>query len=97
MARRAVRPETPARLRLWVAVTVLTAAVLLATLSLLMARVREQVRIIGDEAAPRAAAAADLYFALSDMDAQVARMVLTAGDDRLAGSRLRCSTFVAWV
>jgi hypothetical protein len=75
-------------LRLWVTVTMLTAAVLLATLSLLLARVREQVRVIGDEAAPQAAAAADLYFALSDMDAQVARMVLTAGDDRLAGSQI---------
>ncbi|WP_433383761.1 hypothetical protein ACQPZX_22255 [Actinoplanes sp. CA-142083] len=88
MARRAVRPETPARLRLWVAVTVVTAAALLATLSLLMARVQEQVRIIGDEAAPQAATAADLYFALSDMDAQVARMVLTGGDDALAGTQI---------
>ena len=88
MARRAVRPETPARLRLWVAVTILTAAALLATTSLLMARVQEQVRIIGDEAAPQAATAADLYFALSDMDAQVARMVLTAGPDELAGSQI---------
>ncbi|GAA2617044.1 hypothetical protein [Paractinoplanes durhamensis] len=87
-ARRAVRPETPARLRLWVAVTVLTAVALLASLSLLMARVQEQVRIIGDEAAPQAATAADLYFALSDMDAQVARMVLTAGNDDLAGSQI---------
>jgi len=88
MARRAVRPETPARLRLWVAVTILTATLLLAGLSLLMARVQDQVRIIGDEAAPQAATAADLYFALSDMDAQVARMVLTAGDDALAGSQI---------
>src|SRR4051794_5366534 len=88
MARRAVRPETPVRLRLWVAVTVLTAAALLAGLSLLMARVQDQIRIIGDEAAPQAATAADLYFALSDMDAQVARLVLTAGNDKLAGSQI---------
>jgi hypothetical protein len=88
MARRAVQPETPARLRLWVAVTVLTAVALLAGLSLLMARVQGQVRIIGDQAAPQAATAADLYFALSDMDAQVARLVLTAGDDALAGSQI---------
>jgi hypothetical protein len=88
MARRAVRPETPARLRLWVALGVLTAAALLASTSLLTARVQGQVRIIGDEAAPQAATAADLYFALSDMDAQVARMVLTAGPDPLAGSQI---------
>ncbi|MEU4245209.1 hypothetical protein [Actinoplanes sp. NPDC026619] len=86
--RRATRPETPARLRLWVAATIATAATLLLTLSLLMARAQEQVRIIGDEAAPQAATAADLYFALSDLDAQVARMVLTAGDDDLAGSQI---------
>ncbi|GIM92211.1 hypothetical protein [Paractinoplanes toevensis] len=88
IARRAVRPETPARLRLWSAVTIVAAVALLASLSLLMARVQEQVRIIGDEAAPQAATAADLYFALSDMDAQVARMVLTAGQDELAGSQI---------
>jgi hypothetical protein len=87
-ARKAVRPETPARLRLWVAVTVVTAVALPAALSLLMIRVQEQVRIIGDEAAPQAATAADLYFALSDLDAQVARMVLTAGDDDLAGTQI---------
>jgi hypothetical protein len=88
IARRAVRPETPVRLRLLVTVTVLTAAALLAATSLLMARVREQVRIIGAEAAPQAATAADLYFALSDMDAQVARMVLTGDTDALAGSQI---------
>ena len=88
MARRAVQPETPVRLRLWVAVTILIAAVPLAGLSLLMARVQNQIRIIGDEAAPQAATAADLYFALSDMDAQVARLVLTAGNDKLAGSQI---------
>jgi hypothetical protein len=88
IARRAVRPETPARLRLWVVVTVVTAAALLASLSLLMARVQDQVRIIGDEAAPQAATAADLYFALSDLDAQVARMVLIGDSDTLAGSQI---------
>lgn len=88
MARRAVRPETPARLRLWVAITVVVAVALLVSLSLLMARVQEQVRIIGDQAAPQAATAADLYFALSDLDAQVARMVLTGDDDALAGTQI---------
>lgn len=87
-ARRAIRPETPARLRLLVTVTTVTAAALLLALSLLMARVQHQVRIIGAEAAPQAATAADLYFALSDMDAQVARLVLTDGNDALAGSQI---------
>jgi hypothetical protein len=88
IARRAVQPETPARLRLWVVLTVVTAAVLLVSLSLLMARVQQQVRIIGDEAAPQAATAADLYFALSDLDAQVARLVLVGDTDALAGTQI---------
>jgi hypothetical protein len=87
-ARRLVRPETPARLRLWVATTVLTATVLLVSACLVLARVQHQVRVIGDEAAPQAANAADLYFALSDLDAQVARLLLTTGRDELAGSRI---------
>lgn len=87
-ARRAIRPETPARLRLLATVTTVTAAALLLALSLLMARVQHQVWIIGDEAAPQAATAAELYFALSDMDAQVARLVLTDGNDALAGSQI---------
>jgi hypothetical protein len=85
---RAARPETPARLRLWVVVAIGTAAALFATMSVVMARVQDQVRIIGDVAAPQAATAADLYFALSDMDAQVARMVLTGDSDTLAGSQI---------
>jgi hypothetical protein len=55
VARQVVRRETPARLRLWVTATVLTALALLVTTSLLMVRVRDQVRVIGEDAAPRAA------------------------------------------
>ncbi|WP_240670363.1 hypothetical protein [Actinoplanes solisilvae] len=86
--RRLVRPETPARLRLWLAATLLITAALLVSTSLVMARVQHQVRVIGDEAAPQAANAADLYFALSDLDAQVARLLLTTGRDELAGTRI---------
>ncbi|WP_250037257.1 hypothetical protein [Paractinoplanes maris] len=82
------RRDTPAQLRRWVVVSVLTAAVLLLAACLVMARVQQQARIIGDQAAPQAANAADLYFALSDLDAQVARLVLTSGRDELAGSRV---------
>jgi len=82
------RSDTPGRLRSWAWSAALTAVVLLASLSLLTVLLREQVRVIGDVAAPRAAIAADLYFALSDLDAQVARMVLSAGDETLAGSRI---------
>ncbi|MFI1988490.1 hypothetical protein [Actinoplanes sp. NPDC020271] len=83
-----VRNETPARLRLWSALVVLAATALLIATSLVMARVQDQVRIIGREAAPQAATAADLYFTLSDMDAQVTRLLLTGDADALAGTRV---------
>ncbi len=86
--RRVVRPETPVRLLLWACLTVVTAVALLAATSLLMSRVQEQVRIIGGEAIPQAATTSDLYFALSDMDAQVARMLLIGNTDKLAGSQV---------
>jgi hypothetical protein len=83
-----LRPGTPVRLRLQTMVIVTVAGVLLVVTSLLMARVRDQVRIIGEIAAPQAATAADLYFALSDMDAQVVRMVLTGDADAFAAGRI---------
>jgi len=88
LTRSVVQPETPVRLRLWAFVVVCTAAALLAVTSLMMSRVQGQVRIIGGEAAPQAASASDLYFALSDMDAQVARMVLIDDAEALSGSRI---------
>lgn len=88
LTRSAIRPETPVRLRLWASLVVGTAAALLAVTSLVMSRVQEQVRIIGGDAAPQAATASDLYFALSDMDAQVARMVLIDDAEALSGSRI---------
>lgn len=64
------------------------ALVLLSATSLLLSRVQEQVEIIGGQAAPQAATAADLYFAISDLDAQVARMVLVGDTAELSGSQL---------
>ncbi|WP_203738435.1 hypothetical protein [Actinoplanes cyaneus] len=87
-ARNLIRDETPARLRLWSALVVLAATALLLAMSSVMARVQDQVRIIGREAAPQAATAADLYFALSDMDAQVTRLLLTGDSDALAAIRV---------
>ncbi|MFC4071146.1 hypothetical protein [Actinoplanes subglobosus] len=74
-----LRRDTPGILRLLTALTATVATVLLAALTLVMVSVRDQVRVIGHEAAPRAATAADLYFALSDLDAQATRILL-AGD-----------------
>lgn len=82
------RNETPARLRLWTASAVCAAVALLLSVSLVMAQVRDQIGVIGREAAPQAATAADLYFALSDLDAQVTRILLAGDSDDLAGSRI---------
>jgi hypothetical protein len=88
LADRAVRPETPARLRLWTALVVIVAVALFVATSVLMAQTGSQVRVIGDDAAPQAATASDLYFALSDLDAQAARLVLAGDDDSLAATQI---------
>lgn len=80
--------ETPARLRMWTAAILVAALAMLVALSVTMGLVQRQSRIIGDEAAPQAATASDLYFALSDLDAQVARLVLIDNDPALAGSQI---------
>ena len=84
-----LRPDTtPASLRLRVLWVSIAAVAMLAATSLLMARAQDQVRVIGGEAAPQAATASDLYFALSDLDAQVARLVLIDNADALAGTQI---------
>jgi hypothetical protein len=83
---------TPTRLLLWMVVGMLTAAAVLAGTSLLMARVQDQVDTIGNDAAPQAATASDLYFALSDIDAQVARLVLVGNAETQAGNRIDALT-----
>jgi len=67
---------------------VVTAVALLAATSLLMSSAQAQVRVIGIQAAPQAATASDLYFALSDLDAQVARLVLIDDADALSGTQI---------
>jgi hypothetical protein len=83
-----LRRETPNRLRLLAALAAVAAAVLLFSLTLVMISLQDRVRVIGREAAPQAATAADLYFTLSDLDAQVTRILLAGDSDELAGSRV---------
>jgi hypothetical protein len=83
-----LRRETPIRLRFLATVTAAVAAVLLLALTLVMISVQDRVRVIGREAAPQAATAADLYFTLSDLDAQVTRILLAGDSDEFAGSRI---------
>ncbi|KAA2255211.1 hypothetical protein F0L68_28735 [Solihabitans fulvus] len=49
--------------------------------------VRDGLSVIGHQAAPQVAASADLRFALSDLDAQVANVLLVGTDAEFAGNR----------
>lgn len=87
--------------RLWAAgywttprrVRALTAAVLAALLLMigltasLLTGARDSVDEIGHGTAPQAERAADLYFALGDMDAQAANLLLVGADSQHAGQR----------
>ena len=75
---------TPAGIRLRVAVVVLIVVALSAIVVVGIAGLRGGLRVIGQQDAPAVAAASDLYFALNDMDAQVAN-VLLVGEDRNLG------------
>jgi hypothetical protein len=66
----------------------LLAAALLTITTVGMSRLHDHVEVIGDQAAPQAATASDLYLALSDLDAQVARLIMIGGSDALSDSRL---------
>jgi hypothetical protein len=79
---------TPVGLRLWALALVLGAIAVLAVTDTGMIRVRAQVDTVADQAAPQAATASDLYFALSDLDAQLARLAMIGTADTFAGDRL---------
>jgi len=71
-----------------VAVVVL-ACCLAALTGVLLAHLRGDFQSIGQRDAPEAGATTGLYFALNDMDAQVANVLLVGGDTALAGSMAR--------
>lgn len=59
------------------------AAAALTTGTLAVADTQHGVNRVGQETAPLAQSASDLYFALSDLDSQTARQILTIGDGAL--------------
>ncbi|NUP53347.1 MAG: hypothetical protein HOW97_39400 [Catenulispora sp.] len=75
--------KTPNKLRLWTAAILALAAAALVTGTLAVADTQHGVNRVGRETAPQAQSASDLYFALSDLDSQTARRILTIGDDDL--------------
>jgi hypothetical protein len=79
---------SPLRLRMWTAAVILGAVAVLAVTELGMTRVRSQVNVVAQQAAPQAATASDLYFALSDLDAQLARLTMIGTSPAFASDRL---------
>jgi len=63
------------------------ACCLTALAGVLLGQLRGDFQAIGQRDAPEAGATTGLYFALNDMDAQVANVLLVGGDTALAGSR----------
>jgi hypothetical protein len=67
----------------------LLACCLAAVPAIAFGQLRGEFSAIGQRDAPEAEATAGLYFALNDMDAQVANVLLVGGDAGLAANRLR--------
>ena len=80
--------RTPARIRIWTAAVLVLAAATLASATVAVADTQRGISDVSLRAAPQARATSDLYFALSDLDAQVARRMLDTGDDDLVGPLL---------
>ncbi|HEX4816164.1 MAG TPA: hypothetical protein VFV66_25755 [Nonomuraea sp.] len=75
-----VRRSVPGRIRAISGVTAASLALLFVALAVGSATVRDGLRVIGRDAGPQVVATAGLYLALSDMDAQVANvLVMGAG------------------
>ncbi|MFC6880319.1 MULTISPECIES: hypothetical protein [Actinomadura] len=66
----------PGRIRTYVALALVAAGALAAVLGIAIGDARDSVRTIGRDAGPQVVATGSLYFALSDMDAQVANILL---------------------
>lgn len=81
------RSNTPAWLRLTTAVVLLLTLIAGAVLASASTAVDNSLRVIGHQTAPNVTATEDLALALSDMDAQVANILLAGSDSSLASTR----------
>jgi hypothetical protein len=68
---------TPQRIRALAAVAVLAIAGFYVVANIAVGNARDGLRVIGHDAGPQVLATGDLYFALGDMDSQVASILLT--------------------
>jgi hypothetical protein len=80
---------TPVTVRIAAGAVVLLASVLAAVIATASAGISGDFQAIGQRDAPEVTAATGLYFSLSDMDAQVANVLLVGNDRALAADRAR--------
>jgi hypothetical protein len=89
-SRRAPRTKTiPGRVRRFTGVALVAVALLFTATALAIGNVRDGLQVIGHDAGPQVVATADLYFALSDMDAQVANVLLIGRETSLGQGKQR--------
>src|SRR5258708_11258842 len=81
------RWSTPARIRTQAVAIAALACCLAALTAVLLGQLRGDFQAIGQRDAPEAGATTGLYFALNDMHAQVANVLLVGGDSALAAGR----------
>jgi hypothetical protein len=87
-AERRTRPATvPGGIRLRGAAALVLVALLFGVLGLAVSNARNGLQVIGQDAGPQVVATADLYFALSDMDAQIAGVLLMGREHDLGSGR----------
>ncbi|WP_019634864.1 hypothetical protein [Actinomadura atramentaria] len=84
---RLVPRTAAARVRALAALVVVALAVTLAVTWNAVADARHGMRVIGHDAGPQVVATSDLYFQLTDMDAQLANALLIGGSQGLGATR----------
>src|SRR5215510_10111281 len=75
---------TPGRIRALAVVAVLAIGGFYIVANIAVGNARDGLRVIGHDAGPQVLATGDLYFALGDMDSQVASILLTGGERSLS-------------
>ncbi|MFF7249001.1 hypothetical protein ACFZBU_34425 [Embleya sp. NPDC008237] len=78
----------PARVYGFVALVLIGIVTLAAVIAVGAGNARSGLDEVADTSAPRAAVAADLYFALADLDAQVANVLLVGSDEQVGNRQL---------
>jgi hypothetical protein len=85
-SRRSLKWSTPGRIRALAAVCLVATIIVFAVTATSLSSMRSGVAVIGHRTSPEVVGASGVYFALNDMDAQVANILLVA-DQNLGGSR----------